>query len=67
MNDIIELIPPFTKNDESKIFNLKCNIDFFAKDLQDALNKLENHFKKLQNNEMSNLIIGGEIYLEVKE
>ena len=50
----------------NKIFQLKANIEFIAKDLDDAFEKLQEHFKKLKNSKESNLIIKGEIELEVK-
>ena len=46
-----------------KIFKLKADTVFKAKDIEDDLSKLSEHFKNLSVSGESDLLIGGEIIL----
>ena len=47
-----------------KLFKLTADTEFMAKDIDDAMLKLAEHFKKLVNGKDSNLLIGGIITIE---
>lgn len=50
-----------------KVFKLKADIEFKAMDILDACNKLSLHFQKVANMVNSDLILGGEIELEIMD
>ena len=50
-----------------KLFCIKADAEFYAKDIDNAFYKLEQHFKKLRKGEDESLIVGGEMYISICE
>jgi hypothetical protein len=49
------------------IFRLKMDAEFVAEDIEDALRKLAAHFQRIADDEPSDLLVGGELFVGKKE